>query len=930
MTTARPVPWSVAAALAGVFLGVMVSVIGGPRPVAAQPPVPATLAARRLDTLDAALDRVRWTGDRPPLLVVDAANVRPAARAGDGAAPPPLTPTTAGTLAPRDVAAAFDRKIVASGSVSVLAPTTMVVLNTRPGKGDAYAGLQSGDKMRLLLAGLTPGQWRKLGSADGLGAGDLSTSDQRDLFFSFLPQPFTVQKVVIAAGRDGRPRGQTEGRPVALTPAQHADVRLSLSRRANVYVPIPDRPGSFRHWEAREERPAGSEYLVRRAGMDFLPAGAAFGVTLRQEVRSVPKPGDLSFESARLNPPVALNAEPGQTSVTVGDLVKRAGAACRLELYADVRVARLPVRVLGGGEPRSPARGGDVLKALCLAVTGTFRKVTAGNESAYVLTDDVEGIGARQARIGAWAGALEQQARAASEAARAKIAAQNPPQYLNFAPGDPFTLPSGVVTKMNAEYDPARQRGRGPGTPMNLSELPAAYQALVRDNADRQDGGSFGISPAPDFRPGQVGVQLKTQIAYLVPGAGMVESSGLEARGAFITEVDGLWEPYLSPPPVPAETANEPPVPINLSRLSPASATSGLLARIATPDEAKRVVAEAGKRGASQVWLLPPDAPATNDAAAQATLEAAIAAGAKPRVGIVAVTSLLTRAKPDATKENDNAAASLDLDIQGRPGRELAWLRTDTPEARAAITDRLARLAATPGLAGLVLENTAAPGYANPAVDQERDRFNVLLGASGYGFTPEMRLRFLRAEGSDPIDFESYGNVGPVSLDLPFFRPDQSRGHVPLEEMGSKPPAQKWTVLRHEVNTTFLRGLFGALRKAVPSLPLLVAERGEQGGAQWYGVWERADAAPPRFAPYFGPGGFDKGGQGWPSTQARRFSSRNLLRLAPQPGEKDLSPFLGAWLPDMAKGWNGVVFDLRHLSADEVFALLGSSFAPTD
>ena len=519
--------------------------------------------------------------------------------------------------------------------------------------------------------------------------------------------------------------------------------------------------------------------------------------------------------------------------------------------------------------------------------------------------------------------------RAASEAARAKIAAQNPPQYLNFAPGDPFTLPPGVVTKMNAEYDPARQRGRGPGTPMNLSELPAAYQELVRDNADRQDGGSFGISPAPVFRPGQVGVQLKTQIAYLVPGAGRVESSGLETRGAFITEVDGLWEPYLAPPPVPAETANEPPVPINLSRLSPASATSALLARIATPDEAKRVITEAAKRGASQVWLLPPDAPlATNDAAAQATLEASIAAGAKARVGIVAVTSLLTRAKPDATEENDNAAASLDLDIQGRPGREPAWLRTDTPEARAAITDRLARLAATPGLAGLVLENTAAPGYANPAVDQEHDRFNVSLGAAGYGFTPEMRLRFLRAEGSDPVDFPSYGNVGPVSLDLPFFRPEQGRGLVPLGESGPKPPAQKWTVLRHEVNTAFLRGLFGALRKAAPSLPLFLAERGEQGGAQWYGVWERADAAPPRFAPYFGPGAFDKGGLAWPSTQARRFSARNLVRSALPPGEKKMHPASGKYLPDTAKEWNGIVFDLRHLSADEVITLLGGSFAP--
>lgn len=928
MTTHRAVPRHGVAfrglrAAASVFLGAAAIALGGPcGGVAAQSPtVPP---ARRPDTLDAALNRVRWTGDRPPLLVVDAASVRPTAKEEGGAAPPPLVPTPAGTLTLRDVAAAFDRKIVAAGGVSVLAPTTMVVLNTRPSKGDAYAGLQPGDKMRLLLAGLTPAQWRKLGSADGLGAGDLSTPDQRGLFLSFLAEPFAIQKMVIVAGADGRRRGQPEGRPVALTPARRADVRLVLSRRASVYVPIPEQPNSFHFWEAREENPAGAELLVLRDQETFRRHDEAFGVTLRQEMRSVLKPGDLPFDSARLNPPVALNAEPGQTSVTVGDLVKRAGAACRLELYADARVARLPVRVLGGGETRSQARGGDVLKALCLALTGTFRKVTAGNESAYVLTDDVEGIGARQARIGAWASALERQVRDASESARAKIAAQNPSQYLNFAAADPFALSSGLTAKMEADRAPNRSRRFGPGTPLNVADLPAAYQQFLRDHAGGEGAGMTSTSPAPVFRPGQVGVQLKTRIAYLLPGTGVIEPSGNDVRGFFINDVDDVWESSLLPPPLPPETANEPLVPINLSRLSPASTTSALLARLATPDEAKRVVAEAAKRGVSQVWLLLPDAPAT-----RTILDAAIAAGATARVGIVAVTSLLTRGKPDAAEENDIAAASLDLDIQGRPGREPAWLRLDTPEARAAITDRLARLVATPGLAGLVLENTAAPGYANPVVDQEHDRFNALLGASGYGFTPEMRLRFLRAESADPVDFLAYGNVGSVSLDLPFFGPEQSRGLVPLNESGPKPPAQRWTILRHEVNTAFLRGLFGALRKAAPALPLFLAERGEMGEAQWYGLWERADAAPPRFAPWFGPGGFDKGGQAWPSTQARRcFSSRNLVRSALPVGEKKMHPASGKYLPDTAKDWNGIVFDLRHLSADEVIALLGAAFAP--
>jgi len=76
----------------------------------------------------------------------------------------------------------------------------------------------------------------------------------------------------------------------------------------------------------------------------------------------------------------------------VGDLVRRVAKAANAEVYADPRLARLPVFVQGD----EAARAGDVLQALCWAVTGAFRKV---GPAAYVLTNDVAGLGTRKAAL---------------------------------------------------------------------------------------------------------------------------------------------------------------------------------------------------------------------------------------------------------------------------------------------------------------------------------------------------------------------------------------------------------------------------------------------------------------------------------------------------------------------------------------------------
>ncbi len=969
-----------------------IAFIGGPRRAAAQAPAATDSAAQppRLDTLEAALPLVRRTAGQPPLLVVDAANVRPAhgrmvevaIMSGGGWSssggpvpqspnPPVLVPGSDGTLALRDAAAYFGRRIAPVGSLSVLAPTTMVVLNDRPGRPDLFAGLSRGERLQMLLAAFTPGQWRKLGGANGLGAGDFSTPAQRDLFLSLLPYPFRVRRQVMTSSEDGKFRyPQSDDDLATLSPGQRAAVRLTLARRTTLYVPVPLSPEqeqsnpqqrSFSTVDTWRERPDGAAYLETASNNETLFAGGtrtlAYGALLRQEVPARAKPGELAFESARLDPPIPL-----ENTKTLGDLVKRAGTACRLELYADARLAALPTTVIGD----APIRAGDALRALSLAVTGAFRKVSSDGETAYVLSDNVEGLGTRQARLTAWSRAAGARATAETRKLRRQIAAQKPDQYVAFAPGDPHALPDALLKKITATPpDRSMNAGRRPaGVGVNLSDLPPEYQRLARDRATIGTGRSFGASGDVGIRPGQVGVQVKARLAFFVPGRGIVEDTGGDFNDNVPDDVQSLWQDesaVLSAPQTPA--APPPPLagPADLSRL-PASVSARTVIVWATePAQAAAFIEEAGRRGLNHLWLALPDLSSAGEEPARALLAAAIQAGTKNKVAVSAVLPLL-RSGPRAadapetddldrnvqgetTKQAARRQASL-LDLEGdepwrRAPRERLnqtgdLLRVDLPENASRLQSQLAALVATPGLAGLVFEETAASGYADPnAVDLSRFGFGE---PGGFGYTPALRLRFLRQASLDPIDLSDGRSNRP--LELPFFPAEYGMyahrggtslgtGGVPATTTtfsiggGQAPetsPGKAWGLLRHEVNRRFLADLHAGLHAARPDLTLFLAERGET--PFWFSRWERADALP-----YFNWAYSEAGQPPAPPQQARKVSSQNLLRIAPDPADKShLAQYLMRDLPATLKDWNGVVFDLRNLPADDALTLLRSAF----
>jgi hypothetical protein len=189
----------------------------------------------------------------------------------------------------------------------------MVALSTKPGKPDFRAGLGRDKRLLHLLGALDAAQWRKLGSAEGLGIDDLSP-EQRPLFLDFLPDPFGLVKKRM---REGNPREIPGEEPIAV---DRSAVRMRLCRAIDLLLMGKDDERSNRSVRSLYPQPEGTElFEAARAGYEDMSPAAVFGRLLRRTIPSRPKPGDLPFDAPALSGSISLAG-----AATVGDLVARA------------------------------------------------------------------------------------------------------------------------------------------------------------------------------------------------------------------------------------------------------------------------------------------------------------------------------------------------------------------------------------------------------------------------------------------------------------------------------------------------------------------------------------------------------------------------------------------------------------------------------
>ena len=107
-----------------------------------------------------------------------------------------------------------------------------------------------------------------------------------------------------------------------------------------------------------------------------------------------------------------------------------------------------------------------------------------------------------------------------------------------------------------------------------------------------------------------------------------------------------------------------------------------------------------------------------------------------------------------------------DENIYGKTGRE--WLLPDAPEVIRFAAEKVGIMAATPGIAGIVLRDSVPPGYRGENTDEAEDRVwtgeigGQLVGTGGrLGYTLSHRRAYLQETGKDPADImEAPNEIG--------------------------------------------------------------------------------------------------------------------------------------------------------------------------
>jgi len=520
---------------------------------------------------------------------------------------------------------------------------------------------------------------------------------------------------------------------------------------------------------------------------------------------------------------------------TVGDLVTRIGIKTGLELYADPHYAARMLMVQGTATTEPAA---DLLQALCLCVTGTFRKVGP----AYVLTDGLIGVGTRRKHLEDWEGGADyardvlQDQAGSTMLSRHASDARKLPTF-----GDPLALTAEEMASL--PDDPVM-----PGLPQDygnnsrpFAKLTAAQQAWMRQAAAeyndkiRSDPQLAGQSEADVTH--NVEVRTNYQIQLLVPSHSQPVDAFSSPLGIFY--LPGMDELMLKSKLLDsAERAKA------LAKLPPAPPLSAALhlgrfrAVLAHPRTAKDVdalVAAMQKLGLNAL-VLDVFSGGVNHVKTSAVsgtdiLTEALARTRGTGIAVYADLSLLTwgdaplDAVQDLTIDGQNSRQAAIQAQQINPSTEYdgnddpipfvtpqVSVSPSSAQVQTTLWTLVQDISARPGLAGLVWENADTTG--------------------DLGYTPDRRLAFLRSAHADPVDLMEWSDALQAKTKLPLF--DDAAIDTTVNAL--------WTKAKIKANTDLLEQLRAAAQ-AGGVMPILM----EQGwdAHLWYASWDDPKSQPP-------------------------------------------------------------------------------------
>jgi hypothetical protein len=669
---------------------------------------------------------------------------------------PPVDPSTIDLGTPQGVAAANDHTSVWFGSVLAIAPAEMTILNTAPALYDIPASeIAKAKPIEFLLKSLTTEQFGLLATA-GLGITDLNLQ-QVPLFTAVIPDPLGLVSSDASVADD-----ESYTKQILSVPREQIlqQIRLHFYIAENTSIQCGDQTiepaGKLGNNDERAQNnySTGPMKYAESIVFDQFEGSQEWKQLesrLIQQVPTVLKKSDIIWKDHALIQRVNVNGVN-----TVEDLVKRLSKALKIELYADASYGKCKITL--GGDMRTPVSAADLMNALAFSANGAWRHVGP----CYILTDDIVGLGQREEGvrdiISAWSNQLQSDG---SSAAR-KLAAFNWVSTLSVFPTDQDLFPTDQLMSI-------LDGGTKQASIIKFSELPAGIQAEFAKQIEKENQKPEAPDDNSVEQRSKIVVTPNTSVNFYV---NIVTAFELPGDGIMNY---GLIEGKLIPP-------------INdNSKITQSEKCQAAICAPKSTKEAIQTVDKLAKMGLNTLILdvfcngktyfdnsaFPPK---SKDAAN--VLSAAIAEAAKKHVTVYAAVDLLCWRKdyaqsckapwPFPVSEDVDVGGKpsevdgierlnkgvLDNEFSGHPGYEGkvndqindAWVNPLDPAVRAMLSSLMADLAKVRGISGIIMLDTAAPGYGtDPLVDPRPP----------LGFSPVNRLKLIREKHIDPIDLDT-------------------------------------------------------------------------------------------------------------------------------------------------------------------------------
>jgi len=689
---------------------------------------------------------------------------------------------------------AFGRKETKIGGITAIVPRQMVLVDDSLTQApNLYDGLPRAAKVLYLLSILNKEQLR-LATSSGIGLGDLK-GDQTAVFRSLLPE--SISWGAFQIDTNGIPRPQ--GSETQVSGAQLSQVKLRFSRQL-VLMPTFNLPGgrtSYSFMDLGKEQIPGLTVRMRNAEAPSDDENQLFGVVVRRRVANVAKKSDVDYGQSRLSTFIAIPRH-----ATVREILAAISTTTRFTFAPDLRVASLSVSFEG-----DKARAGDLLQAIALAVTGTYRKVG----DTYLLTSDLAGQGARQLRLALWASNLETETERRSREWRLRVSSSGALKAVDFDPSDP----TGPNDAMRARLQ--QEEGSTQHNPLPLADLNAAVQGRIADFA------KFSTSP---LKYEQAGLLYRVVYSFVMP-----DGLPLEPEHDDLGMSDKFFTPTV--PPRPAGNTLRPvtkPIRFNNDR-TPKS----VVWRPLDIASAQAAVQASKSHGFAQIWI---------DTTETAILSAALAAGKEANLPV----GLVIR---PWQAQGTEALAERDLTLLGS-AKDSPLLGPHASQTATRLP-RLSALATTPGVAGLMILDTQPSGYETGDRLRGHPIGNVAAASNAeFGYSPALRFEFFRANGVDPIDLGRDGLRTAANLRVPFFD-DPTLRRENTQSDGSLVDGlfEKWQGFRGDTNRKVIESFFAAFQSQSPAILVqprarfeTAPSRSSMADTQWAVPWTTGQAIP--------------------------------------------------------------------------------------